>query len=236
MPAIDNWVKPGPHPSSVAPAYIGGRAVGRFGQTHHTPLCRRPAAKRMPHLGTIRPIHLHGDEIASKLGSIEEAVLRILVAAASKHGATAEIATHVGKVFQGAGLDCDVQDVGEVSDLSGYEAVVLGSGVYAGQWLKDARKFVDDHAAALQAVRVWLFSSGPLGDPLQPDDEDAVDADGLVAATGAQDHRLFAGALDKSKLGFGERAIVKAVRAPDGDFRDWASIEAWAREIVAALQ
>jgi menaquinone-dependent protoporphyrinogen oxidase len=162
--------------------------------------------------------------------------MRILVAAASKHGATAEIATRIGEVFLAAGFDCEVRDFGEASDPSRFEAVVLGSGVYAGQWLKDARKFVDDHAAALQAVRVWLFSSGPLGDPLQPDDEEAVKADGLVAATGAEDHRLFAGALDKSKLGFAERAIVKAVRAPDGDYRDWVEIESWAGEIAAALQ
>ena len=162
--------------------------------------------------------------------------MRILVSAASKHGATAEIAARIGSVLRDAGFDCDISDIATAPDLGEYQAVVLGSGVYAGQWLKDARRFIDANGTALQALPVWLFSSGPLGDPLKPDDEEAVKAEGIVASTGAREHRLFAGALDKSKLSFGERAIVTAVRAPDGDFRDWVEIEAWAGEIAAALK
>ena len=162
--------------------------------------------------------------------------MRILVTAASKHGATAEIAARIGDSLQGAGFKCEVCDVGDAPDLSGYQAVVLGSGVYAGQWLKDARRFIDENAAALLAMPVWIFSSGPLGDPLQPDDEEAVNADSILEATGANEHRLFAGALDKSKLSFGERAIVKAVRAADGDFRNWVAIEEWAAKIAVALR
>ena len=162
--------------------------------------------------------------------------MRILVTAASKHGATAEIAARIGDSLQGAGFECEVCDVGDAPDLSGYQAVVLGSGVYAGQWLKDARRFIDENAAALLAMPVWIFSSGPLGDPLKPDDEEAVNADSILEATGANEHRLFAGALDKSKLSFGERAIVKAVRAADGDFRNWVAIEEWAAKIAVALR
>jgi menaquinone-dependent protoporphyrinogen oxidase len=162
--------------------------------------------------------------------------MRILVASASKHGATAEIATRIGNTLRGEGFECEVRDVCDVPDPSGFQAVVLGSGVYAGQWLKDARKFIDKNAAALQTMPVWVFSSGPLGDPLKPDDEEAVTAAGVVEATAAIEHRLFAGALDKSKLSFGEKAIVKAVRAADGDFRDWAAIDAWAEQIAVALR
>ena len=50
-----------------------------------------------------------------------------------------------------------------------------------------------------------------------------------------RDHRIFFGALDKEKLGFGERMIAKAVKAPDGDFRDWDQIGAWAEGIAAEL-
>ena len=162
--------------------------------------------------------------------------MRVLVVAASKHGATAEIAAYIGDRFRTMGFECAVSDMTEDPDPSGYEVAVLGSGVYAGQWLKEARRYVDRHATTLTKKRVWLFSSGPLGDPLKPEDEDAVKADDLVSATGASGHRLFAGALDKSKLSFGERAIVKAVRAPDGDYRDWEDIDTWVSEIADSLR
>jgi menaquinone-dependent protoporphyrinogen oxidase len=41
--------------------------------------------------------------------------------------------------------------------------------------------------------------------------------------------------MDASKLGFSERMVVKAVRAPEGDYRDWDDIRAWAARIVEEL-
>ena len=82
---------------------------------------------------------------------------------------------------------------------------------------------------------VWLFSSGPLGaDDPQPEGE-PVHLDQLIGRTGARGHRTFVGKLDKDELGFGERLIVRAVGAPDGDFRDWDAIRVWADEIAEEL-
>lgn len=162
--------------------------------------------------------------------------MRVLVAVASKHGATREIADAIGEVLEGAGLEADVSDVDEVGDILVYDAVVVGSGAYAGNWLKPARAFVDRNQDVLAGIPVWLFSSGPLGDPLKPDDEEAVKIEGIERVTGAVDHTVFAGALDKDKLGFGERAIIKAVRAQEGDFRNWTAIKAWAAEIAGTLK
>jgi menaquinone-dependent protoporphyrinogen oxidase len=85
-------------------------------------------------------------------------------------------------------------------------------------------------------VPVWLFSSGPLGPPdaLKPEG-DPVDVESLCEAMRAIGHRVFAGRLDKKLLGFGEKAIVVAVRALEGDFRDWEAIDAFAAEISARL-
>jgi menaquinone-dependent protoporphyrinogen oxidase len=47
--------------------------------------------------------------------------------------------------------------------------------------------------------------------------------------------RIFFGALDHNKLSFAERMVVKAVRGPEGDFRDWQAIEAWAESIARDL-
>ena len=81
-----------------------------------------------------------------------------------------------------------------------------------------------------------MFSSGPLGPPeaLKPEG-DPVDADDMIEAARAVDHRVFAGRLDRSLLGLAEKAVVVAVRAPEGDFRDWEAIDGYAAEIAARL-
>jgi len=161
--------------------------------------------------------------------------MTILVSAASKHGATAEIAEAIGRVLRDRGLAVDVRPAENVTMVEGYDAVVLGSAVYAGHWLEPARRLAHNEATALAMRPVWLFSSGPIGDPPKPD-EDPVDVAALIEGTGAREHRVFAGRLDKHLLGFAEKAVVLALRAPEGDFRDWAAVEAWAADIADTLQ
>ena len=160
--------------------------------------------------------------------------MRILVTSASKHGSTTEIAREIGTSLLLRLVQADVRPVESVVTLDGYDAVILGSGIYMGHWLESAKRFIEQHSAELLERPVWLFSSGPLGDPPKPSDEPA-DAAGMVAATAARGHRVFAGSLDKEELGIAERAMVAAVRAPEGDFRPWAEIDAWVEEIVTAL-
>jgi menaquinone-dependent protoporphyrinogen oxidase len=81
-----------------------------------------------------------------------------------------------------------------------------------------------------------LFSSGPVGNPPRPAEEDAVDVTELLAATHAREHRLFGGALDQAALGFRERAVMRAVGAHDGDARDWDAIRDWAGAIAETLR
>ena len=88
--------------------------------------------------------------------------------------------------------------------------------------------------AELSERPVWLFSSGPLGEPAKPE-APPTDAAEMLEATGARDHMVFPGNLDKHRLGLAERAIVAAVKAPEGDYRPWAEIDAWAGRIAAAL-
>jgi menaquinone-dependent protoporphyrinogen oxidase len=161
--------------------------------------------------------------------------MRVLVTAASKHGATAEIAEAISDRLAEKG--CDVVHLlpPDVTSLDGIDAVVLGSAVYAGRWVEAARELVDRLGPALATRPVWMFSSGPIGDPPKPQ-EDPVDAAAMVEATDAREHRVFAGRLDRSLLSFGEKAIVIALRAPEGDFRDWDAIRAWADEIAQELE
>ena len=160
--------------------------------------------------------------------------MTILVAVASRHHSTFEIGQAIGRTLVGLGVPADVLTVEEVEGVGGYDAVVLGSGVYAGNWLPAARDFVSRCASGLTDRPVWLFSSGPMGDPPKP----AGDPSGIAAIVERiqpRGHRVFPGRLDGSDLGFGEKLVIKAVRAPLGDFRDWPAVESWAAEIAAAL-
>ena len=158
--------------------------------------------------------------------------MKVLVTAASKHGTTAEIAEAIAKVLRANDLEVDIIDPDAVTSIADYDAVVLGSGVYAGHWLKPARAFVDRHEGALRDRPVFLFSSGPIGDPPRPL-EDPAEVATIDEATMALDHRVFAGRLTESELGPGERLIIKMVGAPFGDFRSWDDIDDWARAIAS---
>ena len=161
--------------------------------------------------------------------------MRVMVACASKHGSTEGIASAIAERLHQLGHDAEAIRVSEVPDLSGTEAVVLGSAIYAGSWMKEAVGFADANADLLAAIPLWLFSSGPLGTEVHDDEEQPRQLAELTEKLRPEAHRMFFGALDHSKLSFGERMMVKAVKAPEGDFRDWTAISGWADEISLEL-
>jgi menaquinone-dependent protoporphyrinogen oxidase len=165
--------------------------------------------------------------------------MKVLVTAASRYGATGEIAQAIGEFLAERGFDTTVIPPEEVGTIEDYDAVVLGSGAYAGHWLEPAKELVHRSGDALAARPVWLFSSGPVGDQskkmVQKMGEDPVDVAEILVATKAREHRVFAGKIDRKNLSFPERAMLMALRGLEGDFRDWAEIKAWALRIADAL-
>ncbi|MCS6846835.1 MAG: flavodoxin domain-containing protein [Anaerolineae bacterium] len=164
---------------------------------------------------------------------------KVLVAYASKYGSTTEIAERIGQVLARAGLEVDVLPADQTGEIGHYQAVVLGSAVYAGHWLKEAVAFLESNEAALAQRPVWLFSSGPTGegDPVEildgwrfPHAQQAI-ADRIKP----QDIAVFHGKVDLSALHLGDKLIIKAVKAKVGDYRDWEAIEAWAGKIAQQL-
>jgi menaquinone-dependent protoporphyrinogen oxidase len=160
--------------------------------------------------------------------------MKVLVTAASKHGATAEIAQVIGGVLETRSLEVDVIEPDEVERLDGYDAVVLGSGVYAGHWLKPAKLFAERHEAGLRERPVFLFSSGPIGAPPKDSDEPG-EARYIDEMTGAIDHRVFGGRLTAGQLGPFEKLVIRMVKAPLSDDRPWDEITDWANGIAGYL-
>ena len=160
--------------------------------------------------------------------------MRVLVCAASKYGATGEIARAVADVLAERGCEVTVLPPEKVGAVEEFDAVVLGSAVYMGQWMKPARELAERSAGALAARPVWLFSSGPVGEPAKPADN-PVDVTKILQASKARDHQIFTGKLAKKHLSFPDRAMASAIRAQEGDFRNWAEIRDWATGIADAL-
>ncbi|MFK5636108.1 MULTISPECIES: flavodoxin domain-containing protein [unclassified Ornithinimicrobium] len=174
--------------------------------------------------------------------------MNVLIAYATRHGATAGIADHIASTLIGHGLSAEARPVEDVESLDNYDAVVLGGAAYMFHWLKPAVRFAKQHRAELSARPVWLFSSGPLGtDRVDAEGNDVLAAtrpkefDDLTAMMNPRGEQVFFGAYDPEAppIGIGERMTrhMSAARdaLPAGDFRDWDAITAWADQIAADL-
>jgi menaquinone-dependent protoporphyrinogen oxidase len=175
--------------------------------------------------------------------------MKVLVAYATRHGATAGIAERIAATLQAEGLEAEARPAASVKGLTPYDAFVIGSAAYMFHWLGDATKLVRRHQSELAAKPTWLFSSGPLGtEPVNEQGRDQKEAavpkelPELLEAVKARGHAIFFGAYDADAkpIGIAERAmkLMPAARdaLPAGDFRDWPEIEAWARSIAADLR
>jgi len=164
---------------------------------------------------------------------------RVLVVHATKHGATGEIAEKIGDVLRRGGLSVDMLPAGQAGDPNDYDAVIIGSAVYAGRWRKAAAAYLRTWEEALSTRPVWLFSSGPTGEgapvELTKGWEFPESLQPIAERIRPREIVLFHGALDPTKLSVLERWMIKAVDAPMGDYRDWEAIVAWAGAIVVVL-
>jgi menaquinone-dependent protoporphyrinogen oxidase len=178
--------------------------------------------------------------------------MKVLVAFATRHGATKGIAERIARTLEPRGHDVTLQPAEQVRAVAGYDAFIVGGAAYAGHWLKEATGFVREHRAVLASRPVWLFSSGPIG-------TDLVDAKGrdvfetarpaefaeLAESIHPRDEAIFFGAFDPDAkpIGLMERIGAPFMRMPAvrqampaGDFRDWPRIEAWAEGIALELE
>jgi menaquinone-dependent protoporphyrinogen oxidase len=157
---------------------------------------------------------------------------RTLVAYASKHGSTEEVARSIASFVCDAGHDVDIRDASAVADVDGYDAVILGGSLYMGRWHADARNFLRRHRVALEERALAVFALGPL--TLE---------DGHVAGSrkqlgktlthlGVHPHfvTVFGGVVDPDQLRFPFNHM------PKSDARDWSQIESWAGEVTLGFR
>ncbi|GAA1222388.1 flavodoxin domain-containing protein [Kitasatospora nipponensis] len=159
---------------------------------------------------------------------------RILVAYGSKHGATAEVAEEIGTVVREDGFEAVVVPAGEVQGVEDFDAVILGSALYAGHWQRDALNCARRNARALGERPVWLFSSGPVDSSAEQHEIAPVPAVAKeMEHLHARGHVTFGGSITAATPGWIAHALVRHGKA--GDFRNPAQIRTWAHEITAEL-
>jgi menaquinone-dependent protoporphyrinogen oxidase len=157
----------------------------------------------------------------------------VLVAYGTKMGSNAQIAEAIAAVLREAGLEVTTLPAREARDLAPYDAVVLGSALYAAHWQREAHRFVTRGREALRTRRLWLWSSGPLDHHLASMDlPPAENVLAIMADVPFRAHRTFGGLLDPSSPGVDEQILRTH---PVGDFRDWQRIRAYAQEIAEEL-
>jgi menaquinone-dependent protoporphyrinogen oxidase len=154
---------------------------------------------------------------------------RVLVAYATKHGSTREVAEAIARALAEEGLLPEVRPAAEVDDVAPYALVVLGGSLYMTRWHADAVGFLRRHAAALRDRRLAVFAMGPL----TLGEADVASARGqleraLRRAPEAEPATtaVFGGVVDPSRLRF------PFSRMPASDARDPEAIAAWARWIA----
>jgi menaquinone-dependent protoporphyrinogen oxidase len=163
---------------------------------------------------------------------------KVVVAYASKRGSTAEIAQAIVAVLRESGHAVDCDEAGAVVGLDGYDAVVLGSAVYMRRWRGDARRFLRKHRKALAERPLWVFSSGPTGDPSRDNPAWTEPRHTIEKAEqlGAREHVVFGGSMPDEPHGRIEQAMIENTRPEFRDRRNWDEIRAWATRIAAELR
>jgi menaquinone-dependent protoporphyrinogen oxidase len=173
--------------------------------------------------------------------------MTVLVAYATCHGSTREVAERVGTQIALSGLDAEVRPVRDVQDVTVYEAAVLGSAIHGGKWLPEGSQFVRRFGPALRHRPVWLFSVSTVGDEesmfrptvarrmraMRKESQELMESRRILEPI---EHRNFAGVITPSNWPVTGRLFFRAVGGRYGDHRNWAAIDGWAEQIASSLQ
>jgi menaquinone-dependent protoporphyrinogen oxidase len=175
--------------------------------------------------------------IESNCGEENGVENKVLISYASQCGSTGEVAQAVGEALCAAGAAVDVRRVEDVTDVSGYRAVVVGSAVYMRRLMPEAVAFVEANRQVLSQVPVAYFV---VCGTLKEDTEEtrrqaAAFLDPLRQAVRPVDEGLFAGVMDYGKMSFLQQLVTRAMGGTEGDFRDWDAIQTWAEELPATM-
>lgn len=161
---------------------------------------------------------------------------RILVTYASTAGSTAEVAERIGHDL-GSSATVDVVPASARPDPTGYDAVIVGSAIHGGKLMPDVIKFVEKNRSTLNHIPTAYFivCLTMQNDSPETRTKSRSFLDPICELATPSTVGLFAGRLESARTPFIMRVMMKAMKAPNGDFRDWNAIAAWTRDLPASL-
>jgi menaquinone-dependent protoporphyrinogen oxidase len=156
----------------------------------------------------------------------------ILVAYATKHGSTREVAEAVAEALQKHGLAVETLPAARVVDVSPYAGVVVGGALYMGRWHPDAVEFLEQHRHALATLPLAAFGMGPRTMGEHDAEESRTQLVKALAKVPEIDPcavAIFGGVIDPHTLHFPFSHL------PASDARDWSAIRAWATDFAGVF-
>jgi menaquinone-dependent protoporphyrinogen oxidase len=174
--------------------------------------------------------------------------MNVLVAFGTRYGSTEKVAKEIAAVLSSKGIDAEVLDLRSLrkATASSYQPIVIGSGIMAGSWSKEAQRFLDENRDKLKGRKVALFAC--CGDVEFRQEQAAEWKKKYVTEVGSKygiepiSAALFGGVLDFEQYGFLVKAILKSAKktieergadpSKPYDFRNWEEIRGWAVSLV----
>ncbi len=160
--------------------------------------------------------------------------MRILVVAQGRHGTTEAIAEAVAEGLGRHGIEVDLRHPDAVSSLHGYDAIVVGSSIYLGRWVKPMRRFVRRFETELIGLPTWLYSCGTRDGSADTDGASAEVAE-MMRQVRARGHVHFEGPPEPDLRGLLRRLGSGSGSTTARDFPDWVQINRWARSVAGEL-
>lgn len=167
---------------------------------------------------------------------------KILVTYASQGGSTAGVAEAIGQALSKKGTQVAVQPVNEVTDLSPYQAVIIGSAVHSGKWMPEALAFVERNQATLRGMPTAVFqvcmmlaTSNEQYKRMAPDWLIPLRAQIHPVAEGSFAGALWPDRYAKFSEKLGLRIFLATIHLKAGDYRDWEAIRGWAERVGPQL-
>lgn len=171
--------------------------------------------------------------------------MKLLVAYATKHGSTAEVAEFIGQIFREHYVETTVMRVEDVHSVDGYGAFVLGSPVYASLWLSEMSQFLERFEGGLSQKPVYYWMNCIR--VLEAGGREHALAEYVYQPTmkkiGVRDIAVFGGKLNIGEIDWNERWTLVVHYEGDAlpgsrndDYRDWNAIREWATQIRSQLE